>query len=1560
MKQKAREGYEGLNFAGLDYFEKLFFTANRTLLPDHELIFDRLQHGSTAGDSAERFTEALSPWAPKYAAVIGFNEWSTNETIRLAATNRVLHVHGAVGPHLSDRDLFPFSFRGQPSAIGEIIAQFYIVAQNLWTSVVTVWNSVGEVDSAVAVAQQHGIFEYTRQHTPGSDRLLWEDITAQIAWQRMRTIMSGIPLGNTIDLVCQLHLSGLRGLQYFFPRYFQVGWWERQGADYPCAPEELKTAAQGHLVVTHTFLAPGTDFLGVIRVPDILPWGDQKNLPLTCSPAVDAQFYYNDMEFYLSILGYGPLAPEEAAEVMMLTGEEYTAMCVTVLALHELLYVQGGSLENLLRRDETTFLDLVKVVEQTQLQGPSGSFKYSPGTGDPEPIYEAVLQFGLASQQPQDAEVFGVVSFARGYSHDPEPFFFRELEWRDGTVGLGPHPNLDLFPNCASENGVLVGDVCQPCEPGRFFDVQSTGCIVCTIGTFQNQSGSTSCSSAPAGTFIEDVTLPANISLCLPGFECPNLGTILPTRCAPGTFAATAGSSRCELCQRGYYEPTFGATQCHQCKDIVCGGTTADLGATESSECSCPEGQYLALGAHAHECKPCPSGMQCKFGSDMQNLPDSSSNYNVTVNERHAYPVVETGYMTLADHPLEVFKCIEDSDACPGGLPGKCGPRREQNIIACGRCDAHSYPTAHTCKSCGLFSALPVVLACLAFVVVLVSVSLVTNFAVQQSPGIATTMSAVIGISVTAIQTLNVLHTVPIWWGEPMDSILSLCGLVHLKSEILQVGCVTGNSPSMKYLYSQLVVPCSIPIIAFILYVERRIAPARIWSGARSFVAFTNTAGTVVSSMLITIVLQSADPLVCYRHLDRSLWSMVSEPSVLCYRSDIGESLAMTLMSATTFMIIPVPFLTVCIYCIVRHPSMMVSPDSQNVLSCTRFLFYRFTPDRYYFDIIILLRSLVLGLIPACFSGRHALKLLTIAVILGLYSVLVQALAAWRVWRLNALDAVVSTLLVVVVVCASLIADDLGDDLRWVQIAAGALVLILITVMAPCLLGGVAQQSKKRIRFEFFICHCKSEAAAQARYLKILMHQMRNGIEIFIDSDNLHDLNELFSIVQTGVRTLLVYLTASTLRRPWCAGEIVTAFEANLRVAPVQTPTFAAPTDMDLRNIEKYLANAHSCNLQDYGIEDEDVVTAFSKLLSTTVFQLKSGLLGTQRFCTLVAEVLYRGMQSPAGFAELEIAHPSPFIRHSASQHGSSGSAASPRSIFTHGGEGIHTRRRLSEAPMVSLLISTLHGSDESTAVGGILKAALAERVYAEMNYTVELSEDLDDTAEEAAYRIGSGLAIAVLVVLSEGSLASAQQVASIIQAWQSRVGLIPIATPGFQYPELSFFEVALPQLLQADEEIAAEGEERAVEAVRGFFRLIAVYFPTNASSQVLLTQGDAVLARLAETLKVSKRGSPTHEPTSRSSRSHSRCTVTAKSGGEGSSVATSHISSRSRSRSIGSRSSAALGGNSSDSDHPNGCAAADWDWVPKERSLREHSVPATESVRIHMIDSDDWLQVMC
>eukprot|EP00971_Amphidinium_carterae_P083609 1655052-Amphidinium_carterae.1 len=85
----ASRTHPGVEFVGLDRFEAIF-GANRTILPDHDVVFHRVSHGGFEGDAAEVFAEIATPWSVKYAAAVGFCEDSVNETARLAATHRIL------------------------------------------------------------------------------------------------------------------------------------------------------------------------------------------------------------------------------------------------------------------------------------------------------------------------------------------------------------------------------------------------------------------------------------------------------------------------------------------------------------------------------------------------------------------------------------------------------------------------------------------------------------------------------------------------------------------------------------------------------------------------------------------------------------------------------------------------------------------------------------------------------------------------------------------------------------------------------------------------------------------------------------------------------------------------------------------------------------------------------------------------------------------------------------------------------------------------------------------------------------------------------------------------------------------------------------------------------------------------------------------------------------------------------------------------------------------------------------------------------------------------------
>jgi len=1422
----------GIAFGTLDYFERYFQVANRRILPNHHVIFDRFEHGQYIGDASEKVGEVLVPWGPAYAAMVGFNDASVNETIRLLATQRVLQVHQGVGTHLSDRTLYPYNFRARVSAEGPIITRFYILASLRWVVSASVWATSGEVDTAILVANRYNITDFTRLHYPGGENLLFTDFKDRILVNRMRTIISGAQLQVTIDLVCYLHRGGKRGMQYFFPTDVTAGWWERQALDYPCTADELYVAAYGHVMVTHTQIAPGTDVLGIFKIPSLEPLGEQQHLPLTCTPELTAQGFWTNMEFLDALLyDYGSITIEEAIGYLLDGSAEYALFCATVLALHDLFYTKAASQQALEERDEETFLELVDSLENVELMGPGGRFHYVSGSGDPATIFDGVFQFALDGLGNSSIELNGVVTFPNGLPEEPVGHFSKALVWRDGSTGLAPIPHLALFPDCSVLNAVLAGDACVKCAPGTVYDVQNDLCTTCPLGSFQNESGRSACDISPPGYFIEDVVLPGSIALCPAGYSCPQSGTILPTPCAQGQYVSEAGSSACTLCMTGRYQPELGALSCLDCAAEIKESTTAYRGSTDSSECICPEGMYLGISDNS-TCRRCPAGMFCSLGSDVRNIQRSD---DVEAEDRH-YPQALPGFMTLTEDPLHPYECL-DEGACPGGAPGVCGFRRTADVIACGECDEFSFEAAEKCKECGQGSWLPFFIATLLALIVLAVTSVVTNVSVQATPGAAMTVSAVIGVLVTSVQTLSVLNKMGAVWGEPLDTIMTMAGLVRLKSEVLKVGCVTGNGPAMTYLYGQLVAPLSIPMVGAILCLMKYAFPIRSLAHVPLLVQLTNTVGTIASALFITIVLQCVEPFVCYRHLERDDWSLVSSPSILCYRFDASGYMSIATIGVVVFLLVPFPFIAMCAIFIRRYPKIVLSTENQNFLHASRFLFYRFTPRRYYFNFFILLRNLALGLVPAVLSGRPGLEGLAIASLLSLYCGVHQELRAWRSDILNLVDATVCFLLVLVVLCAALlITDSVATEM--IQAAAGTFTIILFMTLVAALCRGVRERLLPR-KFAYFICHHKAEAAAQARFLKIVLQQERY-CRIFIDSDDLCDLDGLFDIVKTRVKHLVVYLTAETLRRPWCAGEIATATQARIRITPVRTRSYAPPLAGELADVQCYL-DVFSCNLTEYNIQYTDVSAAYKSLVVLDGTILDATIQGSERFHA-VARTLAQASNTPRR---------GPGLVKQAGELVSQAMPGSPRILgrkqhpFQQWGSSTSTSN--SPSTPSGVVISTLLDNDEAIAVGGILKAELIEKIFRAYNCVVSLMCDLDADEGELTNNAHS-----VIVVLSEGSLRCRAQLNVMLVAASTHalnynpLCVVPITTPGFQFPSQNFYE----DVMTEDGHIADLARQhgglgKAAELFRGFFRVVSIFLPTSGSQQVLETQGEAIMDRL-------------------------------------------------------------------------------------------------------------------
>ena len=72
----------------------------------------------------------------------------------------------------------------------------------------------------------------------------------------------------------------------------------------------------------------------------------------------------------------------------------------------------------------------------------------------------------------------------------------------------------------------------------------------------------------------------------------------------------------------------------------------------------------------------------------------------------------------------------------------------------------------------------------------------------------------------------------------------------------------------------------------------------------------------------------------------------------------------------------------------------------------------------------------------------------------------------------------------------------------------------------------------------------------------------QGALQIFLDSDDLLNLDTLFDTVSQRTQNLVLLLTREILQRPWCVGEIVCSMRAKVHMVCVQCDDFEARANM--------------------------------------------------------------------------------------------------------------------------------------------------------------------------------------------------------------------------------------------------------------------------------------------------------------------------------------------------------------------------------------------------------------
>ncbi|ODN06404.1 Fibropellin-1 [Orchesella cincta] len=169
--------------------------------------------------------------------------------------------------------------------------------------------------------------------------------------------------------------------------------------------------------------------------------------------------------------------------------------------------------------------------------------------------------------------------------------------------------SLDLASDYACAPGhVVVGSDCVPCASGSFFSSVNNSCDVCTVGTYQSETGQLECRSCPSIAGKPGIT---KILGARSPKECKE-------RCPAGKYFDES-SELCKSCGYGQYQPEEGQFSCKLCG---LGKTTQKTDAVSELECrdecssghelssegicvACRRGTYRTQGIHP-ACASCP------------------------------------------------------------------------------------------------------------------------------------------------------------------------------------------------------------------------------------------------------------------------------------------------------------------------------------------------------------------------------------------------------------------------------------------------------------------------------------------------------------------------------------------------------------------------------------------------------------------------------------------------------------------------------------------------------------------------------------------------------------------------------------------------------------------------------------------------------------------------------------------------------------------------------------------------------------------------------------------
>eukprot|EP00930_Biecheleria_cincta_P065340 TRINITY_DN5110_c0_g1_i4.p1 TRINITY_DN5110_c0_g1~~TRINITY_DN5110_c0_g1_i4.p1 ORF type:complete len:1421 (-),score=213.93 TRINITY_DN5110_c0_g1_i4:543-4754(-) len=916
----------------------------------------------------------------------------------------------------------------------------------------------------------------------------------------------------------------------------------------------------------------------------------------------------------------------------------------------------------------------------------------------------------------------------------------------------------------------------RACPPGQAYDESTSQCAICPTGTYSARNES---------------TLLRECVLCPPGSFCLEGGTS-PVLCPKGSYANASGQGECMRCLPPSYADALGSIDCKSCQLIIPGGTTLFAAATSEDDCTCPEQTYYRQDSG---CTPCTEGLSCWGGL---GSPKQAKGY---------YGKLLPEYGMDNQEWFQMFKCHADARRCPNAQLGVCSEGREG--LACTNCkDGLTSHDDGTCAECAGNDPAFFALACLGVPAAVVGLYLLLdNDLVAKQPHTVLLVGIIGSMIMGVLQQLGTIASTSIEWVDPVSSMLDMLMVFSFEIEVLRVGCIASFSPLLLYVGKLCM---ALMMLGFMLLVHVAVVLLRHRGRFRDRApTLIRSIGTLLLVFQIAIAGASIPPFECSTHPNR-FTTVARYPTILCGWEDGGQEWQAMAMIGMFSTLLVCAWVAGCLAVIYQLPR-QIEKNNEFYMRSFTFLFMRFKPDVYWFTVVPICRNLLVSLAPTLPDSTS--QILCLQGFQLLYVVVVAHYSPWRVRLGNYLDITITMALLAFLSCAAFFVET--SSMKAVAWLCSILVVFMFFLNATILgLAGFQLWSHKyRKPFSFFLCHHKAGAGAFARLLKLHLTELcskslrHRHQKVFIDSDDLKNLEFLFDYVGSQSEHIVVLMSEELLLRPWCMGELVTAHlhQPGLKMVPVRWSDFTRPDDEFISN---YSSHVDCSCLLPHNITIQMIQSMLGWLRDLPGLSLPALLTGD------AVDHISRNIVS-GSFARIQDAEVSADPSKTASKGGQATGAAVVVIADTSNTESVST------ALVLCKMVSPLTTQDPS----------LTPRY-------LEKDEDVAESVKTCIF------------ILSNGAFFEASFVKSIIQAARIETMVLPIiAQDGFRFPGKEFLE---DYKQRASSMLAPHGilepPEILVQLISSLFKEIAIVFsPQDYSSteELLKVKSRAVNDRL-------------------------------------------------------------------------------------------------------------------